>query len=226
MHLPWLAYTVCCPFLTIFQFPLPLWLALFRAGPCLMAGSAFSSAHPFSCYYLLSYHSIIPAAKLFCFNLAGPLWVYRLFSLGHPRPVSFPQASSTLFLTSHYHGLLLNSLGFPGPITLFLILGVHGLAINPLLSLLSLLWARRSPFSLFHIIYCPWFAFFLFPGSFKLIYLFKTHLFISWAYDPLFLLLGLNGFSIRLPTPFCPCCWTSPFHLGFRNGHQHVANHI
>ena len=144
-----------------------------------------------------------------------------LFSLGRPRPVCFPWASSALFLTSHSHGFLLNSLGFPGPITLSLILGVHGFAINPLLSLISLLCACHGPFSLFHIIYCSWFAFSLFLGSFKPIYLFKAHFFILWAYDPLFLSLGLNEFSIRLPTFFCLCCWASPFHLGFRNGHQH-----
>ena len=144
----------------------------------------------------------------------------HLFSLGRPGPVYFPWASSALFLTLHFHGLLLNSLGFPGSITLSLILGVHGLAINLLLSLLLLLWVCRSPFSLFHIIYCPWFAFSLFPGSFKPIYFFKTHLFISWACDPLFLPLGLNEFSIRLSALFCLCCWASPFHLGFRNGHQ------
>ena len=91
----------------------------------------------------------------------------HLFSLEHPGPVCFPWASSALFLTSHHPELLLNSLGFPSPILLFLILGVHGLAINSLLSLFSLLWAYRSPFSLFHIIYCPWFAFSLFSGSFK-----------------------------------------------------------
>ena len=63
----------------------------------------------------------------------------------------------------------------------------------------------------------------LFSGSFKPFYLFKTHLFISWACDLLFLLLGLNGFSIRLPTPFCLCCWASSSHLGFQNGPQHLA---
>ena len=146
----------------------------------------------------------------------------HLFSLERPRPVCFPWASSALFLNLHYHGFLLNSLGFPSPITLFLILGVHGLAINPLLSLLSLLWVCRGPFSLFHIIYCPWFASSLFLSSFKPIYLFKAHLFISWARDLLFLPLGFNGFSIRLPTLFCSCCWASPFHLGFRNGHQQI----
>ena len=148
----------------------------------------------------------------------------HLFSLKRPRPVClpWPWVFSAIFLTLHYHELLLNSLGFPGPITLFLILGIHGLAIDPLLSLLSLLWVCRGPFSLFHIIYYSWFAFSLFPGSFKPIYFLKAHLFISWACDPLFLPLGLNEFSICLPTLFCLCCWASPFHLGFWNGHQHT----
>ena len=87
---------------------------------------------------------------------------------------------------------------------LFLILGVLGLAINPLLSLFLLLWTCRSPFSLFHIIYCPWFAFSLFLGSFKLIYVLKTHLFISWAYNPLFPPLGVNEFSSQFTNSFLP----------------------
>ena len=143
----------------------------------------------------------------------------HLFSLGRLGPVCFPWASSALFLTLHSHGFLLNSLGLPSPITLSLILGAHRFAINPLLSLLSLLWAYHGPFSLFHIIYCPWFVFSLFLGSFKPIYLLKTDLFISWACNPLFLSLGLNGFSIYLPTLFC-LCWASPSHLGFQNGPQ------
>ena len=147
----------------------------------------------------------------------------HLFSLRRPRLVCFPWASSALFLTLHSHGLLLNSLDFPVPITVSFILRVHGFAINPLLSLLSLLWAYRGPFSLFHIIYYPWFTFSLFLDSFKPIYLIKAHLFISWACDPLFLPLGLNEFSIYLPTLFCLCCWASPFHLGFQNGHQHSS---
>ena len=97
--------------------------------------------------------------------------VSHLFSLGRLGLVCFPWASPALFLTFHFHGLLLNSLGFPSPITLSLILEAHGLTINPLLSLLSILWAYRGPFLLFHIIYYPWFAFSLFPDSFKLIYL-------------------------------------------------------
>ena len=172
-------------------------------------------------------HTAIPlyysCCEVVCLNLVGPtvysfpnglVWplvlllhywrapVSHLFSLGRPEPVCFPWASSALFLTLHSHGLLLNSLGFPSLITLSLILGVHGFAINPLLSLLSLLWACHGPFSLFHIIYYPWIAFSLFPDSFKPIYLLKTHFFISWACDPLFLLLGLNGFFYLFANSF------------------------
>jgi len=76
------------------------------------------------------------------------------FPLGIPSPFA-SLGYSAIFLTLHYHGVLLNSLGFLGPITLSLILRVHGLAINHLLSLLSLPWPYCDPFSLFHIIYCP-----------------------------------------------------------------------
>ena len=160
MCLPWLACIVYCLFFTIFWFTFPLWHTLLRDWALLNGGLCFSPAHPFSCYHLLQYHSIIPTAKLFCLSLVGPaiysspngpvrplvLLLYHwwalmshLFFLGHPGPICFPWASSTFFLTLHSHVLLLNSLGFPGPITLSLILGVYGLAINPLLSLLLLL---------------------------------------------------------------------------------------
>ena len=227
-----------------FLVPLPLWLALPKDWALLDGGLCFSLAYPFSCYHLLPYHSITSAVKLFALILLGlfgpavysspnglvwPLvlllhqWrapVSHLFSLERPKPVCFPWASSVLFLTLHSHGLSLNSLGFLGLITLSLVLGVHGFAINPLLSLLSLLWACRGLNSLFHIIYYPWFSFSLFSDSFKSIYLLKAHLFISCACDPLFLPLELNGFSIYLPTLFRSCFWASPFHLGFQNGHQ------
>ena len=54
----------------------------------------------------------------------------HLFSLRRPRPVCFPWAFSAIFLTLHYHGLLLNVSSFLGSITLFLFLGsytAHGL---------------------------------------------------------------------------------------------------
>ena len=135
--------TSSCPVLAGYRFALPRDWALLDGGLC------FSSAHLFSYYHLLPYHSIIPVAKLFVTILLGlfGLAVYsspnspvrslvlllhhwqapvsHLFSLGDPGSIYFPWASSALFLTLHSHGLLLNSLGFPGPITLSLILGVH-----------------------------------------------------------------------------------------------------
>ena len=92
----------------------PIWLGLF--GPAIHS----SPNGPTRPLVLLLHHQQAP--------------VSHLFSLGRPGPVCFPWASSALFFTLHYHGLLLNSLGFLGPMTLSLILRVHGLAINPLLS--------------------------------------------------------------------------------------------
>ena len=139
MRLPWLACTVCCPFLTIFWFPFPLWLALLQDWALLNGGLCFFLAYPFSCYHLLPYHSIILVAKLFASILLGlfgptvysspnglvrPLvlllhqwWapVSNLFSLGHPGPVYFPWASSALFLTLHFHGFFIEFFGHPRP---------------------------------------------------------------------------------------------------------------
>ena len=111
------------------------------------------------------------------------------------------------FTNSAFPWAFINFIGLPWPNYLILILGVHGPAINPLLSLFTLLWACGSPFSLFYIIYYPWDAISLFPGFFKPTCLFKAHLFISWACDPLFLPLGPNGFAICLPILCYPYCW-------------------
>ena len=140
--------------------------------------------------------------------------VFHLFPLGHPWPICFPWASSALFLILRFHGFLLTPLGFLGPITLSFILGAYGLSISPFLSLLALLRAYCGPFSLFYITYYPrgGFATSHFPGFFRPICFFKANLFILWAYDPLFLPLGLNGFSIHLVTLFCPCSWASSFY--------------
>ena len=64
------------------------------------------------------------------------------------------------------------------------------------------------------------FASSLFPGSFRLVYFLKAHLFTSWACNPLFLPLGLNDFSIQLLTHSCPCCWASSFYWASKNEHQ------
>ena len=142
------------------------------------------------------------------------LWALlsHLFPLGHPWPTSFSWASLPLFLTLRFHGLLLTPLGFPGLITLSFILGAHGLAINPLLSLLALLRACCDPFSLFYITYYPWFATSLSSGSFRPVCFLNAHLFILMAHDPLFLPLEFNGFSIHLLILFCPCCRASSFY--------------
>ena len=89
---------------------------------------------------------------------------------------------------------LLTSLGFSWPNNLILILGVHGLAINPLLSQFELPWACGGPFSLFYLIHYPWDTISFFLGFFESTCFFKTHLFTSWTCDPLFLLLGPNDF--------------------------------
>ena len=97
---------------------------------------------------------------------------------------------------------LLFSLGHPQPICL-------PWASLGLLSLLALLWACRGPFLLFSHHTLPMgllFAISLFPGSFEPICFLKTHLFISWTCDPLFLPLGLNGFcSLSFANFFSVC---------------------
>ena len=146
--------------------------------PCLTVGFAFLQSILFpatiSCHTTLSFllQNCLPQSCWASLGLPFILlpmaqyghWFFYHITGGLLCPICFPSASSALFLTLHSHRLLLSSLGFSDPITLSLILGVHGLAINPLLSLLSLLWANRGPFSIFHIIYYPLFAFFSLSG--------------------------------------------------------------
>ena len=117
-----------------------------------------------------------------------------LCRFGHPWPDCFLWASSARLLIPHSHGLFTNFIGLPRPNNLILIFGVHGPAINPLLSLFALPWACGGPFSLFYLMLCPWDAISFFPGFFEPACLFKTQIFICWACDPLFLPLGPNGF--------------------------------
>ena len=111
MCLPWLVCTVCRPFLTISWFPFSLWLTIFRAGPCLMVGFTFSSAHPSSCYHLLPYHSIIPAAEFILFQSSWAL-------LGLPFILPLMAQQDHWFLCYITSGLLCPicfPLGVPGP---------------------------------------------------------------------------------------------------------------
>ena len=82
------------------------------------------------CPFLFFWASL---ARFIAFGLLCPIRapLSHLFSLEHPGPVCFPWASSALFLTSHYHELLLTSLGFSGPTTLFSSLGLMGLPSTP-----------------------------------------------------------------------------------------------
>ena len=138
-----------------------------------------------------------------------------VFLLGILGPLIFFWASLALLLTPHSHELLLTSLGFPGPITLFSSLGFMGLPLTLYFLCLHYFGPMvvLSHFSTSYIAHG--YAISLFPGFFKPTCLFKVHLFISWARDPLFLPLGLNGFAICLPILCCPCRWAFFFLLGF-----------
>ena len=137
------------------------------------------------------------------------------FSLGYPWPICFLRASLTLLLTLHSHELLLTSLSFPGPITLFSSLGFMGLSLTLYFIFLHYfgLAMVHSHFSISYTTHG--YAISLFPGFLKPICLLKAHLFTSWVCDPLFLLLGPNGFATCLPTTCCPCSWAFFLLLGF-----------
>ena len=123
-------------------------------------------------------------------------------------PISFSLGILAHFLILHFHGLLITLLGFPGPITISFILGAHGLPLTPYF-LTSLLRACWGPFLLFYITWCPWVYYFFLWDPLGPVAFLKTYLFTLWAYDPLFLPFGLNGFSINPLTLLCPYCWAS-----------------
>ena len=65
-------------------------------------------------------------------------------------------------------------------------------------------------------------------GPFRSICFLKTHLFILWACDPLFLLHGLNGFALYLSFLCCPCCWVRlpSFYSDSKNDPQHPSGNF
>ena len=128
--------------------------ALFKSWTLSDDGPFISLAHSWFSLFL---------AMLYCYSccnnliLLGLFWVSRLFllsmachdhyfaftygllcpfglSFGHPRPVYFLWVSSVHLLIPHSHELFTNFIGLPWPNNLILIFGVHGPAINPLLS--------------------------------------------------------------------------------------------
>ena len=213
------------------------------AGLCLMVGFAF--LHPTFFFLLPSlampfHHSCY---EVVCLNPVGPLWAcHLLFSqwlsttidsfitslAGSCVPFVFSWASLAHLLFLGFLGPFLN-FAFPWAFTEFFGFpwpnyiiprpwGFMGLPSTPYFLYFGPVVAHSHFFT-------PYTAhgllIFLFPGSFKPIYPLKAHLFISWAYDPLFLLFGPNRFFIHLPILLCSCCWAFPFHLDFQNGHQH-----
>ena len=169
------------------------------------------SLDSYSCYFGLFYYI---ACELHC-----PIY----FFLGILGPFAFLRHPWPFFLVLCSHWFLLTLLGFPNPITLSFILGTHGLSIDPLLSLLALLQACCGPFSLFYITYCPWIYYFSLRTPLGSSAFLKAHLFTLWAYDPLLLPLGLNGFSIHSLTLPCLYCWASSFYQASQNEHQHIV---
>ena len=135
--------------------------------------------------------------------------------MGSYVPFDFPWASSAHLLALGFLGsfpnfvfpwAFIDFIGLPWPNYFILILGVYGPVINPLLSLLALLWACRGPF-FFHIIHCPWVCYSLFlsfqallsPLAFsRLIYLFhRLVIHYSCRLDLMFFVLCLLPTSFR-----------------------------
>ena len=107
---------------------------------------------------------------LFCFFFFSLASLARLLPLGFLIP----------FTNSVFLWAITNFIGLPWPNYFILILGVHRLAINLLLSLYALLLGLQWPILTFSKSYTAYgYAISLFPGLFKPIYLLKAHLFIS-----------------------------------------------
>ena len=87
---------------------------------------------------------------------------YVSFSLGHPWSICLPWASSALLLTLYSHGLLLTSLGFPGPITSYSSLGFMGHPSIPYSLCLHCFDPVVAHSYFFHITHCPWVCYSLF----------------------------------------------------------------
>ena len=153
----------------------------------------------------LTYGLLCPS----CFSLGilGPF-----ACLGLPRP---------FFLTLYSHGLLLTSLGFPGPITSYSSLEFMGLPSIPYSLRLHCFEPAAARSYFFHIIHCPWVSYspFLFfwallsPFAFsRPIYLFYGPV-IHYSYR-----LDLMVFVLYLlPTSFRSVLlgWASSFLFGF-----------
>ena len=133
-----------------------MWAAFWFSAPLkgwyLFVTGFYTSFGPFlDCPHFLPYYSVIPSVMTqscwaslglpFILSPSGLTWplvfllmgscVPFVFSFGHPWPIYFLWASSSLLLTLHSHELLLTSLGFPDPITSFSSLGFMDSLLTP-----------------------------------------------------------------------------------------------
>ena len=168
--------------------------------------------------YFLCLHCFGPATSHFYFfHIIHCSWVCYSGFLGPFTNFVFPWAFTDF-------------IGLPRPNYFILILGVYGPAINPILSLLALLWACHSPFLLFShhtLLMGLLLTISLFPGSFEPICFLKAHLLISWTCDPLFLLLGLSGFCSPSFANFLVLLgWASFLTFGFHKKKKTLNNYF
>ena len=170
---------VCLHSLPFILWPF-MWAAFWFLAPLrgwyLFVTRLYTSFGPFlDCPHFLPYYSVILAVMTwsywaslglsFTISPSGLTWplvfllmgscVPFVFSLGHPWPICFLWASSSLLLTLHSHGLLLTSLRLPSPITSFSSLRFMGLPLTSYFLCLHYFWACNIPFLLFYIKYCP-----------------------------------------------------------------------
>ena len=127
-----------------------------------------------------------------------------VFSLGHPWPICFLWASSSILLTLHSHGPLLTSLDFPNPITSFSSLGLMGLPLTPYFLCMHYFWACSGSFSLFpnHILSMDMLFLFFWASLSP----FTSSRPICLLHEPVIhhsCRLGLMALSLVC----CPCCW-------------------
>ena len=146
---------------------------------------------------------IIPSFSLYCPTI---LLGQSIQHLELPRPFFILWASSARsilwaslahFILSyffHSHGLLLNLLGFPDPITTSFAFGFIGLRTNPIYQLLSL--GSSGPFLLSFYFLRFSRAYYFILWHFLDPFVFFGPLIILWAYGPLFLPFWPNGLYI------------------------------
>ena len=141
-----LSVCVFWPFMWAFLWfltPFRSW-ALYNEGPYISLAHSWFSLFPatlncYSCRNNLILLDLFWASRLFLFSVAYHehcfAFTYGLLCpFGHPRPDCFLWIFSARLLIPHSHGLFTNFIGLSWPNNLILILGIHGLAINPLLS--------------------------------------------------------------------------------------------